>query len=230
MSLNPEVVGERSNVADADKAVAVNTQIASEAAITAEAARVEQVKLETTGESSCEQSVAKGSTEGGVYGDVGLAAATGGSATVELLQTACKVVGEGFDTSLGGMEQSVEASVSSNQQRSIYTGAFNNKANLPARSNILSGFMSGDDKVKGVKANETEISALKSIQEISHALKAEATLHAGNAINHKAGLGGQALKAQMGMAPGGASAPQLALDARAPKPPTDDMLDETGAA
>jgi hypothetical protein len=214
---NPITVGDRSNVADADNAISANTQIIAEAACVAEAARVEQVKIETTGESSGEQPVAKGSTEAGVYGAV--AAATGGSATVELAQMGVKAIGECLDNNnLGGMEKPVKAPPAT-PNRSIRTAFFND---IAGRSSSISDFMSGDDKVKGVQA-ETEISALKSVQQVQHALKAEATLHAGNAINHKAHLGAQAQQAQqMGMAPGG-------IMANGPTKPTfKDIEEETG--
>jgi hypothetical protein len=227
LSLNPEIVGEKSNVADADKAVAVNTQIAAEASVAAETARVEQVKLETTGESSDKQPVAKGSTEGDVYGGAGMAAVTGGSATAELAQMGVQVVKEVLtDTNdLGGMEKPVTAPVQTAAKgNSIQTPFFNDVA---GRSKGISDFMSGEDKVKGVKA-EPKISALKSIQQVNHALKSQAELHAGNAINHKAGLGAQAHQTQqMGMAPGGVQ--QLALNSVKPNGPTHMTDEETGA-
>ena len=212
-------VGENTNLADANEALAVNSDIAAKAAIAAEVARVEEVKIQTTGESGDPSSLTKnsGNTEAGLYGDIGAAALTGGSASAELLQMGAKVISEGMDKSLGGMENPITSASSGPTKdilgnkvnlRSICTGPMDKANDALARSDVLGDFMSGKDKVRGVQSTQKDvIDSLQSIQLAQQACQAKAELHAGNAINHKTNLGAEAHRAQQnGYAPGGSHA------------------------
>ena len=230
--MNAEV-GDNTNKAEAQQILAENCGAAAQAVCDANGID-EQLKKLASGDADNTNSApsgAKGNVEAGFYGDVGMAAATGGSATVELIGMGAKIVGESFDKNLGGMEKPVEASATSGKKVSIYTGAhcrdlFSDAANASESIN-------GSSKIKGAKADQAV--ALLKARDACNVLQKTAELKAGNAINHGAKLGGQALKAQQmgGMAPGGASSPQLALDTRSPKGPThmrDGDVDEAGAA
>lgn len=260
-NINPIEVGEQTTMAGAEEAIRHNAQMEQQAKLVEAGVEAEKNQLqsedpniaalaEELGEDAIteltesSQPVAKGSTEGAVYGDV--AAEAVGGAVLKTIKTAADAVQElkdpgkfgGLNTMedlMNGKAPTRKMAVASKDilgnavkkeisnklggEKSIFTGHFND---LSGRSKILSEFMSGEDKVKGVRATETEVAALGTRQELQMTAQLVSARHLGNAIQKKANLGAENHKAQQaGMVPGGSTV-------RAPKAPTHMTDEETG--
>jgi hypothetical protein len=278
-AVNAMEVGENTNLAGTDQAIAHNSQlivesVKDEAAAGEEAKRLESENASDTGEKPVVE------PEAGVYGNI-VEDALGGAA-IKVASTLAEVIEDGGLDKFNGMKiggnvegksaQGIEdfikggggkkaatiaklsdaptdaaggsvgratAKVASGAvrdimgeklPRSIRTGHF---SDIFARASNVSKSVNSDDedaKIKGVKANETSLAALKTTREMHMTAQQVSKLHLGNAIQHKANIGAQMGQAQrMGITPGG-NAPQLALNNLQPKGPTADMLEETGTA
>lgn len=253
-----KVVGEQSNKADVQAAIAENSDEAARAEQQQAVAVAEKAKTETSevkvssieakamGEATatdalCGEPTApklKSDSALGVYADIGTELLGGGIA-----RTAKTMVDMVSDMNPAGkgtnnMENFAAPKSSANVgKKCIFTGnkGFLNK--LFGDVQIAGESINGDVKVKGAKANQQSVATLQTSANLNRGLQAEAKQQLGNAISHGRRLGAEARQDyQSGMAPGGNAnlnrAPQYAgLDQnhRAPKPPTEMRDGDTNA-
>ena len=232
MTHSPDIVGDNTNVAEAEAAIAHNAQVVTEAAVAQSVAEAEVKNLESDDGSTVPGEKAP-STELGLVADV-VAEATGMGAASSLLGFVTQRADDHSESAdvvkaekkMGGM---IGGGTKTSFDRMIDSPV--KGASLPERFNIARGALQEHaETTSGMKANEASIATLKTTCEMQMSAQVVSKLHLGNAVQKKAELGGQQLQAQQaGLTPGG-NTPQLALNQRVPKGPTTDIVEETGTA
>lgn len=171
----------------------------------------DQIKSHGSGDSQTANSSAPNNAHAEVYGNVGLAALTGGSASVELFQMGTKILSEGMDTNnLGGMEKPVKPSdapakvakdIVGQNVRSIQTP---HSFSLTERKNALSGSFMGNDQTIGINADkEKTIVAFKGARDAANALQIKAEQKSGLSKRNASELAAQNHYAQNAPQPQG---------------------------
>jgi len=172
---------------------------------------------------------ADGANRASVYADMAFdAAGFGGAAqagkmlldAVKEFQDphALKGSGKTFDQLISeGASKSPSTGSSKKSKKSIFTGAFNDKAALEGRAQGVNDFMKGP--LKGVKSSESKFAEFSKRRELSATLKMVNAKNLAVANAMEAKVGAKIFKAQQLGIGGGAA--QLALNKYQPKGPTE---------
>lgn len=183
-------VGKETDEATARKVASDNAAVEQAATREANGLDAQINALENGDISPSDIPAAGNNTHAQLYGEVGIAAATGGSAVGEMLQMGAGIIREGMDKNLGGMENSVKPSGAPSKVSKDILG-HNVRSIKTAPSFPLSDrreaqkCSQGDEKPKGIEADAAKCAdALRGMKDGCNVVQQAAKRERGYA-NHR---------------------------------------------